>query len=192
MEDRMPIARTLATAGALAAITLAASAARADDKPLSDAQIATVALTAHQIDVERGKLAVARTKNDAVKQLAQHMVDDHTLGANEVLALAKKLGVTPEESAVSKSLKDGAAQTAAKLKGLKGAKLDRAYVEAEIAYHQAVIDAVNRVLIPGANNPEVKQALVNTGPTLQGHLVHAQQVQALLAKQKEKEQKPQK
>jgi putative membrane protein len=192
MEDRMPIARTLATAGALAAITLAASAARADDKPLSDAQIATVALTAHQIDVERGKLAVARTKNDAVKQLAQHMVDDHTLGANEVLALAKKLGVTPEESAVSKSLKDGAAQTAAKLKGLKGAELDRAYVEAEIAYHQAVIDAVNRVLIPGANNPEVKQALVNTGPTLQGHLVHAQQVQALLAKQKEKEQKPQK
>lgn len=188
----MPIARTLATAGALAAITLAASAARADDKPLSDAQIATVALTAHQIDVERGKLAVARTKNDAVKQLAQHMVDDHTLGANEVLALAKKLGVTPEESAVSKSLKDGAAQTAAKLKGLKGAELDRAYVEAEIAYHQAVIDAVNRVLIPGANNPEVKQALVNTGPTLQGHLVHAQQVQALLAKQKEKEQKPQK
>jgi len=76
--------------------------------------------------------------------------------------------VTPEESAVSKSLKEGAAQTAAKLKGLKGAALD----------------AVNTVLIPGAKNAEVKQALVNTTPTLQAHLIHAQQVQAALAKKK--------
>jgi putative membrane protein len=175
----MTIARTLVVVG-----LLVAPVAYAEDKPLNDAQIATIALTAHQIDVERGKLVVDKTKNDAVKQLARHMIDDHTLGTNEVLALAKKLGVTPEESAVTKGLKDGAAQTAAKLKTLKGADLDRAYVDAEIAYHQAVIDAVNKVLLPSVKNAEVKQALVNTGPTLQAHLVHAQQVQAALAKGK--------
>lgn len=181
----MLTARTLAVAIALVAALVALhGVARADDKPLNDAQIATIALTAHQIDVDRGKVAVARATDSGVKQLAQHMVDDHTQGANEVLALAKKLGVTPEESAVSKSLKDGAAQTAAKLKGLKGAALDRAYVDAEVAYHQAVIDAVNTVLIPGAKNAEVKQALVNTAPTLQAHLIHAQQVQAALAKKR--------
>jgi putative membrane protein len=174
----MTIARTLVALSTL----LVSGVAVAEDKPLNDAQIATVALTAHQIDVERGKLAAAQSKNESVKQLAKHMVDDHTLGANEVLALAKKLGVKPEESAVTKSLKDGAAQTAAKLKTLKGADFDRAYVDAEVAYHQAVIDAVNKVLLPAVKNPEVKQALVNTGPTLQAHLVHAQQVQAQLQK----------
>jgi putative membrane protein len=164
-----------------AAVLLASGAAAAEDK-LNDAQIATIALTAHQIDVERGKLAQKKTKNDEVKQLADQMVNDHTLGANEVLALAKKLGVKPEQSAVTKSLKDGAAQTATKLGKLKGAEFDKAYVDAEVAYHQAVIDAVNKVLLPAVANPEVKQALVNTGPTLQGHLVHAQQIQTLLAK----------
>jgi putative membrane protein len=149
---------------------------------LNDAQIATVALTAHQIDVERGKLAQGRTKNGEVKQFADQMVTDHQLGANEVLALAGKLKVTPQESDVTKSLKDGAAKTAAKLKGLKGAAFDKAYVEAEVEYHKAVIDAVEKVLLPAVKNAEVKEALVNTGPTLKGHLVHAEQVQTLLAK----------
>jgi putative membrane protein len=105
------------------------------------------------------------------------MKKDHLTGKNEVLALARKLGVKPEESAVSKGLKDGADKTAKQLSQLGGAAFDQAYVDAEVAYHNAVIDAINKVLIPQARNPEVKQALENTIPTLQGHLVHAQQVQ---------------
>ena len=166
---------------ALAIVMLLGGSALAEEK-LDDAKIATVALTAHQIDVDRGKIAARRSKNDEVKQLAQQMVDDHSLGANEVLALATKLKVKPLDSEISKSLKDGAKKTAGQLDKLSGAGFDKAYVEAEIAYHQAVIDAVNKVLVPGAQNAEVKQLLLNTGPTLQGHLVHAQQVKARLDK----------
>lgn len=168
----------------LSAFTGAARSASAADDKLNDPQIATIALTAHQIDVDRGKMAKDKTKSPEVKQFAEQMVNDHTAGANEVLALAKKLGVKPEESAVTKSLKSGATDTNAKLGKLKGAEFDKAYVDAEVAYHQAVIDAVTKVLIPGAKNAEVKQALVNAGPTLQGHLVHAQQLQTMLAKKK--------
>jgi putative membrane protein len=160
----------------LIASLLFAGAALADDK-LNDPQIATIALTAHSIDAERGEMAAKKTKNAEVKQLAEQMAKDHSTGKNEVLALAKKLGVTPEESAISKSLKDGAAKTAVQLKGLKGNAFDKAYVDAEVAYHNAVIDAINKVLIPGVKNAEVKKALEDTLPTLQGHLVHAQQVQ---------------
>jgi putative membrane protein len=161
---------------------LAATAA-ADDK-LNDPQIATVALTAHSIDAERADLALKKGKSDEVKQFAEHMKKDHTAGRNEVLALAKKLGVTPEDSAVTKSLKDGAAKTEKELKKLKGAAFDKAYVDAEVAYHNAVIDAINKVLLPQAKNAEVKQALENTIPTLQGHLVHAQQVQTHVQSEK--------
>jgi putative membrane protein len=165
-----------------AAVFLTGGTAAAADEKLSDPQIATVALTAHQIDADRGKLAQKKTKNAQVKQFADQMVTDHTAGANEVLALAKKLGVKPEESAVTKSLKDGASETTTKLGKLKGPAFDKAYVDAEVAYHLAVIDAVNKVLLPAVKNPEVKKALEDAGPTLQGHLVHAQQLQASLAK----------
>jgi putative membrane protein len=147
------------------------------DEKLNDPQIATVALTAHSIDAERADIALKKGKSDEVKQFAEQMKKDHTSGKNEVLALAKKLGVTPEESPVTKGLKDGAAKTARQLSKLSGVAFDKAYVDAEVAYHNAVIDAINKVLIPQARNAEVKLALENTIPTLQGHLVHAQQVQ---------------
>jgi putative membrane protein len=166
------------------ALVLGGVASRADEKGLNDPQIATVALTAHQIDVERGKVAQGRTRNAEVRQFADQMVTDHTLGMNEVLALARKLNVTPEESPVTKSLKDGAAKTGADLKKLKGAAFDKAYVDVEVAYHQAVIDAVNKVLLPAVKNAEVKEALVNTAPTLEAHLAHAKMVQVLLAKRR--------
>jgi putative membrane protein len=165
---------------AAAALFVVGSSGSARAEDLNDPQIATVALTAHQIDIERGKMAEKKTKNAEVKQFAEQMVKDHTDGKNEVLALAKKLGVKPQESSVTKSLKDGAKQTQKKLKGEKGAAFDKDYIDAEVAYHQAVIDAVNKVLIPGAKNEEVKTALQQTVPTLEGHLQHAKNVQAQL------------
>jgi len=116
-----------------------------------------------------------------VKQFAQQMVDDHTAGKNEALALAKKLGVKPEESDATKSLKEGAAQAMKRLHNEKGAAFDRDYIDTEVGFHTAVIDAVKNVLIPGAQNAEVKTLLQNAVPTLEGHLAHAKNVQAQLA-----------
>jgi putative membrane protein len=165
---------------ALALVAALGSLSYADEQ-LNDPKIATVALTAHQIDVARGKFALGKTKNEDIKGFAKQMVDDHTLAENETLALAKKLGVKPEESAITKSLKEGADKTLADLKRLKGKAFDKAYIDAEVAYHQAVIDAVKNVLLPNVQNAEVKQALINAGPLLEGHLVHAKQVQATFA-----------
>jgi putative membrane protein len=162
---------------AVATFSLSGAAFADEPEKLNDPKIATIALTAHQIDVDRGKLATKKTQNDEVRQFADQMVADHSVGLKEVLALASKLKVKPEESAVTRSLKSGAAQTADKLKKLKGAAFDKEYVDAEVAYHMAVIDAVNKVLLPNVQNAEVKQLLADTLPTLQGHLIHAQQVQ---------------
>jgi putative membrane protein len=150
-------------------------------KLLNDAQIATVALTAHQIDIERGKMAQKKTKNGDVKQFADQMVTDHGTGLKEVQALAKKLKVKPEESDVTKQLKAEAADKKLLLSKLSGADFDKAYIDAEVAYHQGVVDALDKVLIPGAKNEELKKALENTRPTIAGHLQHAQNVQKLLA-----------
>jgi putative membrane protein len=147
---------------------------------MNDNQIANVALTAHQIDVDRGKLVLKHTRNDQVKQFAEQMVQDHQAGITEATALAGRLGVKPEPSDTSKSLEADAKKTAARLKKEKGAKLDKDYIDTEVAYHRAVIDAVKNALVPGAQNADLKRLLETAVPTLEGHLQHARMVQTQL------------
>lgn len=146
----------------------------------TDPQIAAIAATAHQIDIDRGKLALKKTKNNEVKQFAQQMVDDHTAGLNEAVALCKRLNVTPEPNPTSKSLQAGAKKATARLNKESGAKFDRDYINTEVDYHKAVIDAVKNALIPNAKNDDLKKLLTDAVPTLEGHLRHAENVQAQL------------
>ncbi len=159
----------------------ATKAAAPTGPTLTDPQIATVALTAHQVDAENGKLAAKKTKSPEVKQFAEAMVKDHEAGAKEVTDLAKKLGVKTEESPISQDLKKSGKETAERLKKLSGTEFDRAYISAEISVHEQVINTVEKVLIPNAKNAELKAALEHTLPTLQGHLQHAKNVQNRLA-----------
>ena len=104
------------------------------------------------------------------------MITDHEAVLKSVGDLGAKLKVTPEESDTSKSLKSQAADTTKKLKGLSGKAFDKTYVDDEVAYHKAVIDAVSNVLIPNAKNAELKQALQGAAPLFQGHLEHAENI----------------
>jgi putative membrane protein len=162
-----------------ASLTLAAAYAQSGP---SDPQIAGIVVTANSIDVDAGKLAKSHTKNKEVSKFAQLMITDHTAVNQQAGALVKKLGVKPEDSDTSKSLKAGAADNIKNLKGLKGAAFDKAYVDHEVAYHQAVLDAVDKVLIPSAQNAELKALLVKVRPAFVAHLDHAKMIQADLAK----------
>jgi len=163
------------------AAALFGAAAFAQGGP-SDPQIAGIVVTANSIDVDAGKLAKSRTKNKEVSQFAQQMITDHTAVNKQAGALAKKLGVKPEDSDTSKSLKAGAADNIKNLKGLKGAAFDKAYVDHEVAYHQAVLDAIDKTLIPSAKNAELKDLIVKVRPAIAAHLDHAKMVQGDLAK----------
>ena len=124
-------------------------------QPPSDPQIAGIVVTANQIDVDAGRLARSRSRNKEVQKFAQQMITDHTAVNKQAAALAKKLGVKPAESDTSKSLKQGAKHNMASLKKLKGAAFDRAYVDHEVAYHEQVLGAIDKVLIPSAQNAEL-------------------------------------
>jgi putative membrane protein len=87
----------------------------------------------------------------------------------------------PEPSATSASLQKGGEENLANLKKLKGADFDQAYVAHEVAYHQAVLDAVDKVLIPSASNAELKGLLVKVRPAFVIHLDHAKHLQWQLA-----------
>ena len=148
----------------------------------SDPQIAGIVVTADQIDIDAGKLAKSHTKNKEVSKFAQLMITDHTAVNKQAGALAKKLGVKPEDSPTSQSLKTGAVENTKNLKGLNGAAFDKAYVDHEVAYHQQVLDAIDKVLIPSAKNAELKNLIVKVRPAIAAHLDHAKMIQSDLAK----------
>ena len=93
-----------------------------------------------------------------------------------------KLKVTPEDNPTSQSLKSGGEQNVSNLKTLKGAAFDKAYIDHEVAYHQQVLDAVDKTLIPSAQNAELKALLVKVRPAFVAHLEHAKKLQASLGK----------
>jgi putative membrane protein len=150
----------------------------------TDPQIVGIVVTANKIDIDYAKLALSRSKNREVRGFAQQMVTDHSALQKSVGDLGAKLNVTPEDSDTSKSLKSQSEQTTEKLKELCGAAFDKAYIDNEVGYHQAVINAVSSVLIPNAQNAELKSALEGAAPLFQGHLQHAQRVQAGLENKK--------
>jgi putative membrane protein len=115
-----------------------------------------------------------------VKKFAQLMVTDHTGVNKQAVDLVTRLKVTPQDNETSKSLKEGGEKNIATLKGLKGAAFDKAYVDHEVAYHQAVLDAVDKTLIPNAQNADLKALLVKVRPAFVAHLEHAKHVAASL------------
>ena len=159
---------------------LALSATVASAQSITDPQTAHIVVTANQVDIDAGKLAASTTSNAEVKKFANLMVTDHTGVNKQAVALATKLKVTPEDNDTSKSLKTGGDQNLQTLKGLKGAAFDKAYVDHEVAYHQAVLDAVDKTLIPGAKNAELKALLVKVRPAFVSHLEHAKHIQSSL------------
>jgi putative membrane protein len=165
----------------IAVAALCLGAATVSAQTVNDAQIASIVVTANQVDIDAGKLAASTTKNAEVKKFAQLMVTDHTAVNKQAVALVTKLKVTPQDNDTSKSLKAGGEKNVANLKTLKDAAFDKAYVDQEVAYHQAVLDAVDKTLIPNASNAELKALLVKVRPAFVAHLEHAKHLQTSLA-----------
>jgi putative membrane protein len=164
---------------AVAAFGLMSGAAFAQAK-LTDPQIAHIAYTAGQIDIEAAKQALAKTKNQEVRAFADDMVRDHTAVNKQALALVDKLKVKPEDNATSQALTKQAEAKRTELAKLDGSAFDKAYVDNEVAYHKTVDSALETQLIPSASNGELKSLLQTGLKIFQGHEQHAEMVDAKL------------
>jgi len=166
----------VATAVPLALAVLMAPAA-VSAQAITDAQIAAIVVTANQVDIDAGKLASSKGSSEAVKAFGKQMVTDHTGVNKQAGDLVAKLGVKPEDNPTAQSIKAGGADNVRALSALSGAAFDKAYVDHEVAYHQQVLDAIDKTLVPGAQNAELKALLVKVRPAFAAHLQHAQDLQ---------------
>lgn len=72
---------------------------------VNDAQIASIVVTANQVDIDAGQLATSKATNDGITAFARLMVTDHTAVNKSATDLAAKLKVTPQDNPTSQSLK---------------------------------------------------------------------------------------
>lgn len=166
--------------------SMAATAARAADSArpatpaLTDANIVAILDGANVADSSAGAIAAKKATNAEVRAFGQTMMRDHHALRKQGQDLAKKLGVTPALPAGDSS----AAQSAAwnnQLNSLaKGAAWDKAYIDHEVTYHQAVLQTAAAAL-SAAQNAALKDLIQKATPNIQAHLAHAQQLQTKLA-----------
>lgn len=160
----------------LAALVMGGALALAQSGKPNDAQIAHIAYTAGEIDIKAAQLALQKSNNKEVRAFADDMVRDHKAVNDQALALVKKLNVTPQDNPTSQALVKQADAKRAELAKLSGPAFDKAYADNEVAYHQAVNDALRNTLIPSASNPELKNLLQTGLKIFEGHQKHAEMV----------------
>ena len=162
----------------LLSVAFRPSAFAQEIQKLSDAEIASVAVVANQNDIDFAKIAIKKSKNPEVINFAKTMIADHQAVIDMAVALVTKLEVTPMDNAVSKQYLQNAKGTKEILQSKSGKSFDKTYVDNEVAYHKAVIGAVKTVLIPQAQNEELKTLLEKVLPILETHLQHAEMLQS--------------
>jgi putative membrane protein len=147
----------------------------------TDPQIAAIVVTANQVDIDAATLAKATSKRKDVQDFAQLMITDHS-GVNKAATeLVQKLHVTPDPNPTSESLQKGGDDNLARLKKLHGHAFDKAYIDHEVAYHEAVLQAIDKTLVPSAHNAELKALLIKARPAFVAHFDHAKQLQTELS-----------
>ncbi len=143
---------------------------------LTDANIAAIVVGANNIDISAGNIALKRSSNTQVKDFANRMIVDHKSVLASAVELVTKLGVTPVNNDLVFTLAEQSKNHEAKLNTLTGAAFDKAYIDHEVAYHEAVIGVIETQLIPSAQNAELKALLVSVLPAFKAHLQHCQMI----------------
>lgn len=145
---------------------------------MADGAILDVALTANTMGVQIAELARFRAQNSDVRRFAQTMVPDHSAVNGELQALAGRAGLSPIIDQQSNVLRAEANKEYAALDSLYGPAFDRAYIEREVEYHEALVELFDDTLVPAAQRRELKTLLERVRPMLAAHLERARQIRA--------------
>lgn len=145
---------------------------------LKDTQIAKVVLTINEGEIDAAQIARSKVKNAEVKSFADMMISEHKQNVKDTKNLAKKEKFTPEKSDLSQSLAAEVKDSNKDLKKSGKDSIDKAYIDQQVMLHQKALDTFDTVLIPQAQNANLKSHLEKTRAAVAEHLTHAKELQA--------------
>ena len=153
----------------LCCLTLAATAQEKkgkmdDKKAFDDAEFVMKASEGGMYEVALGKVAGKMASSDAVKKFGMQMVKDHTKANDELKKIASAGGMK-----VADKLSEKDAAKVEKMKGMKGAEFDKAYVKDMVKDHEMDVKEFT-MASEKAKAPALKEYATKTLPTLKEHL----------------------
>ena len=172
-------ADSVAAADSAARASAAAPPPAPAPAPLNDANIVAILDAANATDSAAGNVASTKAKNAEVKSFGRDMMRDHHALRKAGQDLAKKLNVTPAmpandtSQAAAQNWQNTLTSTPA------GADWDKAYIDHEVSYHQAVL-ATAQAALGAAQDTSLKALITKAAPNIEGHLKHAQAIQTKL------------
>ncbi len=158
-------------------LMISAFGAVAQTPSLNDAQITAVLADASLVDIKAGKLAQFKSKDPEIQFFAQRMVSDHGVTNESITELTTGLKLSPQDNPISQDLKTDGNKNMEKLKPLRGAAFDKAYIDHEVVYHEQVLGIIDETLIPNTREERLEHLLTKVRPAFFSHLEHARRLQ---------------
>lgn len=178
-KDNYGADTSAAASSTVTADTSAMSAGAPAAATWTDANIFAMLDEANAADSAAGSIAAAKATSSEVRDFARRMMRDHHQLRAQGAALAKKLNVTPAAPSDDPVPAMAQAETNTLNSTAKGKDFDKAYIDAEVNAHKAVLELATKSA-GQTQNSELKNLIQKAAPVIQGHLVKAESIQKSL------------
>jgi len=129
-------------------------------------------------EVQSGKLAADKAKNEDVKDFGEQMVEDHSATTDELMELIEDENIEVQPPT---ELDDKHQANLDKLKEVSGAKFDQTYIPMQVLAHEKAVNLFQDYSQSG-DNDALKEWASDTLPTLKDHLKEARELNEELSK----------
>jgi putative membrane protein len=170
---------TTAVTGTMADTSAMASSSTTPSGTWSDANIFALLDEANAADSSAGAVAATKGTAAAVRSFAKDMMRDHHTLRTQGAALAKKLNVTPAAPGDDPVPNMAQTETNTLTSTAKGKDFDKAYIDAEVDAHKAVLDLATKAA-GQTQTTELKNLIQKAAPLIQAHLTKAESIQKTL------------
>ena len=147
-----------------------------DQDPLAeiDRTFMISAADGNLFEIRSGEIASQKAMNDSVRAYGAHMVMDHSMATQELMALAaKKKMMLPTDLSPAKKMKVDS------LNALSGMAFDTTYMSMMVVSHVETVALFEHEASNGVDQ-EIKSWAASKLPTLKHHLEEAKQLKAAL------------
>jgi putative membrane protein len=170
---------TTAASSTVTGDTSTTAGAPAPSGTWTDPNIVALLDEANMADSAAGSIAAMKATSSEVREFARRMMRDHHQLRAQGAALAKKLNVTPAAPSDDPVMPMAQDETNTLNSTAKGKDFDKAYIDAEVNAHKAVLQLATKSA-GQTQNTELKNLIQKAAPVIQGHLTKAESIQKTL------------
>ena len=163
--------KAYAAAAAATLTTFAAVTAPAEEShAIGDAEIVAIYTQVNSFDIETALLALSKRCDPEVTALATHLSKDHLGVRKAVLELSEEQSLGYSLPSTRRAAQMTHDTVMARLSALDCGDFEPAFLEHDVAFHTAAIEAVKTVLLPKTTNAALRAHFEAVLPAFAQHL----------------------